>query len=213
VTGVGARMPLHRKAFAAMLAAIAILAVLAALARRAPAWWQPTARDAPGALDAARTLEQGIASVTTRVRGPGAQPWTVRVRTADVNAWLGARLPQWLEHDRSLPWPEGVRAVQSAVDPGGFALAADWNGFVVSTRWTIEPGDRGQPATLRAAGTSVGSLPIPFAAGVGAWFVPELGRPLPLESRLGDGRSVRIVDAEFADGEAILDCETVAAGP
>ena len=135
------------------------------------------------------------------------------MRAADVNAWLGARLPQWLEHDRSLPWPGGVQAVQAAADADGLTLAADWNGFVVATRWVIEPGAPGQPATLRAAGTSVGSLPIPFAAGVGAWFVPELGQPLPLESRLGDGRRVRIVDAEFADGEVILDCETAAAAP
>ena len=213
MTAGGARMPLHRKLFVAMLAAVAVAAGLAALARRAPAWWRPTARDAAGALDVARALEQGIAGETTRVRGPGAQPWSVRVRAADVNAWLGARLPQWLEHDRSLPWPEGVQAVQAAADADGFTLAADWNGFVVATRWAIEPGAPGQPATLRAAGTSVGSLPIPFAAGVGAWFVPELGQPLPLESRLGDGRRVRIVDAEFADGEVIVDCETAAATP
>ncbi|MFM9144273.1 MAG: hypothetical protein ACKORL_02620 [Phycisphaerales bacterium] len=211
MTAGGARMPLHRKLFVAMLVAVAVAAGLAALARRTPSWWQPTARDAPGALAVARALEQGIASETTRVRGPGAQPWSVRVRAADVNAWLGARLPQWLEHDRSLPWPDGVQAVQGAADAHGFTLAADWNGFVVSTRWSIEPGAPGQPATLRAAGTSVGSLPVPFAAGVGAWFVPELGQPLPLESRLGDGRRVRIVGAEFADGEAILDCETATA--
>ncbi|MFM9168875.1 MAG: hypothetical protein ACKOTD_01785 [Phycisphaerales bacterium] len=205
------RLPGQRKAVLALLSVIALAAGAAAAMRRAPAWWQPTPRDAVGALEVARALEQGIASETTRVRGPGAQPWSVRVRAADVNAWLGARLPQWLEHDRSLPWPEGVQAVQAAADAHGFTLAADWNGFVVSTRWAIEPGVPGQPATLRAAGTSVGSLPIPFASGVGAWFVPELGQPLPLESRLGDGRRVRIVGAEFADGEAILDCETATA--
>ena len=196
-----------------MLAAVALAAGAAWLARQAPAWWAPVARDAPGALDTARALEQGIAGEVTKVRGAGAQEWSVRVRSADLNAWLGARLPQWLEHDRSLPWPEGVGAVQAAADADGFTLAADWNGFVVATRWAIEPGAPGQPATLRAAGTSVGSLPIPFASGVGAWFVPELGRPLPLESRLGDGRTVRIVDAEFSGGEAILDCETAAAAP
>jgi hypothetical protein len=201
-------MPLHRKLFLALLVVVALAAGLAALARRAPAWWQPTERDASGALDVARALEQGIASETTRVRGPGAQPWSVRVRAADVNAWLGARLPQWLEHDRSLPWPEGVNRVRVAIDADGLALAADWNGFVVTTRWVVEPGAVGAPATLRAAGTSVGSLPLPLAAGVGAWFVPELGRPLELRSRLGDGRSVAVVDAEFGDGEAILDCVT-----
>lgn len=200
----------RRKAFLAMLVLVAMAAGGVALARRVPAWWSPPARDAAGALDTARALEQGIASETTRVRGPGAQAWRVRVRAADVNAWLGARLPQWLEHDRSLPWPEGVKAVQLAADAEGFALAADWNGFVLVTRWTIDAGEGGAPATLRAAGTSVGSLPVPFAGSVGGWFVPELARPLPLETRLGDGRTLRVTGAEFLAGEAILDCETVA---
>ena len=203
------RIPWQRKAFLGMLVGVALAAGAVALARRVPAWWAPVARDAPGALDVARALEQGIASESTRVRGPGAQAWTVRVRAADVNAWLGSRLPQWLEHDRSLPWPGGVRAVQAVADPGGFALAADWNGFVVVTRWTIDAGEGGRPATLHAAGTSVGSLPVPFAGSVGGWFVPELARSLPLETRLGDGRTLRVIGAEFLDGEAILDCETV----
>ncbi len=205
----GRRVPWQRRAFLGLLAAVALAAGAVALARRVPSWWAPTARDAPGALDTARALEQGIASESTRVRGPGAQAWTVRVRAADVNAWLGARLPQWLEHDRSLPWPEGVKAVQAAAGADGFSLAAEWNGFVVVTRWAIDAGEGGAPATLRAAGTSVGSLPVPFAGSVGGWFVPELARPLPLETRLGDGRTLRVTGAEFLDGEAILDCETV----
>ncbi len=194
---------------AALLVLIALAAVALVLARAAPSWWAPVPRDAAGALDTARALEQGIASETTKVRGAGVQPWSVRVKAKEIDAWLGARLPQWLEFDQSLPWPEGVNGVQSEIDAGGFTLAADWKGFVVSTRWAIDPGSEGAPATLRAAGTSVGNLPIPFAAGVGAWFVPALGAPLPLEAKLGDGRRVRVVNVEFAEGEAIVDCETV----
>jgi hypothetical protein len=213
------RAPWQRKAFLGMLVVVALAAGAVALARRVPAWWSPVPRDAPGALDVARALEQGIAGESTRVRGPGAQAWTVRVRAADVNAWLGARLPQWLEHDRSLPWPDGVKSVQAHADPQGFALAADWNGFVIVTRWTIDgsggPDESGRPgaATLRAAGTSVGSLPVPFAGSVGGWFMRELAAPLPLETRLGDGRTVRVTGAEFLDGEVILDCETVSGAP
>jgi len=85
-----------RTFFAILLVFIAAAAGAVALARMTPAWWSPTARDAAGALDTARALEQGIASETTKVRGEGVQPWSVRVRAADVNAWLGARLPQWL---------------------------------------------------------------------------------------------------------------------
>ena len=199
-----------RRAFLAMLAVVALLAAAVGAARRAPAWWsEPSpwpSEDA--ALETARSLEQGIASETTRVRAKGSEEWSVRVRAADLNAWLAARLPQWLEHDRSLPWPDGVERVRVAIDADGLALAADWNGFVVTTRWRVDSGEGGAPATLRAAGSSVGSLPVPFASGVGAWFVPELGRPLALRARLGDGRSVTVSDVEFSGGEAIVDCRT-----
>jgi hypothetical protein len=43
--------------------------------------------------------------------------------------------------------------------------------------------------------------------------MPELAAPLPLETRLGDGRTIRVTGAEFLDGEAILDCETVSGAP
>ncbi len=203
-------MPFHRKLFLALLGLVAVAALAAWLARAKPSWWAPVARDAAGALDTARALEQGIAGETSKVRGPGTQPWSVRVRAADVNAWLGARLPQWLEFDQSLPWPGGVKGVQARIDADGLVLAADWNGFVVSTRWSVAPGVPGAAATLRETGTAVGNLPIPFAAGVGAWFMPVLARPLPLEAKLGDGRRVRVTGVEFADGEAIVDCETAA---
>ena len=204
------RLPRRRKAFLALLSLTALAAGAVAAMRREPAWWSAPAPWASegAALETARSLEQGIASETTRVRAKGSEEWSVRVRAADLNAWLAARLPQWLEHDRSLPWPEGVKRVRVAIDDGGLALAADWNGFVVTTRWRVEAGEGGGPATLRAAGSSVGSLPVPFAAGVGAWFVPELGRPLPLRARLGDGRTVSVTDVELAGGEAIVDCRT-----
>jgi hypothetical protein len=104
-------MPRHRKHFVVLLLLVVLAAGAVALARMTPAWWSPTARNAAGALDTARSLEQGIASETTKVRGEGVQPWRVRVRAAHLNAWLGARLPQWLEYDQSLPWPDGVRGV------------------------------------------------------------------------------------------------------
>lgn len=96
------RMPLHRKHFVVLLLLVALAAGAVALARMTPAWWSSTARNAAGALDTARSLGQGIASETTNVCSEGVQPWRVRVHAADVNAWLSARLPQWLEYDQSL---------------------------------------------------------------------------------------------------------------
>jgi hypothetical protein len=131
---------------------------------------------------------------------------------ADVT-WGAASTMRQVFASSSLGIPVAYAVTGPAtIDADGFALAADWNGFVMITRWAIEPGAEGKdgaPATLRAAGTSIGNLPIPFAAGVGAWFVPELGRALPLKAKLGDGRFIKVTDVEFTDGEAILDFETL----
>jgi Amt family ammonium transporter len=92
----------------------------------------------------------------------------------------------------------------------------------VFTEWAI----KGRPSMLGAASGAiaglvgvtpaagmvgpVGALVIGVAAaGVGAWFVPELGRALPLKAKLGDGRFIKVTDVEFTDGEAILDFETL----
>ena len=77
-----------RTFFAILLVVIAAAAGAVALARMTPAWWSPTARDAAGALDTARALEQGIASETTKVRGEGVQPTSTRGSARDFHSGL-----------------------------------------------------------------------------------------------------------------------------
>ncbi len=203
----------HRRPCAIIAGCVLLAALLLAgymLANTAPTWWNATPDTGESALDISRALEQGVASQLTKVRGPGAQPWRVSVRTEDLNAWLNARLPQWLAHDASLPWPKDVRMPQVHIEPGGIEAAAEWNGWIVASAWGVESGGADQAARLVPAGATVGRLPAPFASGVGAWFVPQLAHPVPLELQLGDGRLVRVTGVTFSEGQAVIDCTTIA---
>ncbi|MBL9140823.1 MAG: hypothetical protein JNK53_03050 [Phycisphaerae bacterium] len=191
----------------------------------APAWWNHAPDTGEAALRVARGLEQGVAAELTRVRGPGVQAWRVRLRADDVNAWFAARLPQWLEHDRSLKWPAEVGTPQMHIADERVVLAAEHAGRIASTLWKIELGGGAgiaagdvvavggrQAAQLVPDGARLGVMPVPFTNTVGGWFVPELAASLHLEVHLGDGRTVRVVGAEWGDNEVILDCETIAPG-
>lgn len=227
----------RRSAFIARGTLVALAIVLVAggatlaCARWAPAWWNPV--PAAGAEEdaTARALEQWLIAQISQVRGPGVVRWRLRLRAEDVNAWLAARLPQWLEFDRSLPWPEGVEAPQVAFDAEGLHGAVRKDGWVLVSTWRIEPAaqdgvaGRSAPpgpnaetgaiagaARLVPAGAGVGRLPLPFADGAGARFLPELARPVVLETRLGDGRVVRVLGAVLGAGDVVLDMETRAGG-
>jgi hypothetical protein len=204
-------------------AGAAIAAWFAAGAR--PAWWNTAPDTSEEALEVARQLEQGVAAELTRVRGPGVQKWRVRLRASDVNAWFAARLPQWLEHDRSLPWPKDVGTPQMHIANGQVVLGAPHAGRIASTAWEVRsadaavvggaatnaaPANAAPAASLVPSGARLGVLPVPFTSTVAGWFVPELATALKLEVHLGDGRTVRVIDAEWSDNEVILDCETVA---
>jgi hypothetical protein len=179
------------------------------LANTAPAWWNATPDTGERALDISRALEQGVASELTKVRGPGAQSWRVSVRTQDLNAWLNARLPQWLAHDASLPWPKDVQMPQVRIGTDGIEAAAEWNGWIVASAWKVESGNAQLAARLVPNGAKVGRLPAPFASGVGAWFVPQLAHAVPLELHLGDGRVVRVTGVTFGHDQAVIDCTTI----
>lgn len=242
-----------RAAFVARGALLALAIVLMiggaalACARWAPAWWNPAPAAGAEQDATARALEQWIAAQLSLVRGPGVVRWRMRLRAEDVNAWLAVRLPQWLEFDRSLPWPAGVEAPHVAFDGDGLHGAVLRDGWVLSSTWRVEteeetrgadasggdgggevrgPGDKASAGAIKTrdgrapagaarlvhAGARVGRLPLPFAEGAGALLVPELARPVLLETRLGDGRVVRVVSAELGAGEVVLDLETRAGG-
>jgi len=164
----------------------------------------------------ARALEQGLVSEFTRVR-PAGEQWAIRVRSADANAWLALRLPQWLAHDRELPWPDGVDMVQLHLATGDrITLGADRGGWVWSATMLVVLEDG--RLTLQPVGGALGRLWIPWMSSADgssdgalsiAAFVPELAHPVDAIVPLPDGRRVKLLDFEFADDEALFRFETL----
>ena len=200
--GAAATGPLRRLLRVAAVAAMVLLpiaGVAAMLALQAPRWWKPVPRTDTAAADRAAAFEQAIVSEFMRVR-PDAPEWAVRLREAEVNEWLGTRLPAWLE-SRGEAAPI---AVQARFTPGIVRVGADLRRVVAWWQGCPEPAQGG--LRLTSPGGGVGRLPIPL---VGPGLERALDRDLlasPL--RLADGRQVRLLDLEVLDGEVRLRLRT-----
>lgn len=150
----------------------------------------------------------------------------MRVRAEDANAWLALRLPQWLVHDRELPWPKGVELVQIRTSPPDrLTLAVKRGGYYWSLdlRATLENGT----LALEPAGGAIGRLWLPWVgasapAGPGAdsgegalgisALVPELAAPVAAVLTLPDDRRLRLLDLECDSKEVRLRFESLPRG-
>lgn len=96
--------------------------VALALSQERPTWWTSVNVRDPAVVEVAERFENALATIMTRARpagtdGDGSDPWTIRVSASDVNAWLNARLPAWMESreregaegDAAFKWPESVQ--------------------------------------------------------------------------------------------------------
>ena len=110
-----------RRVVLALILLVAFLGVFAYfLMRTAPDWYQPPSADDPEIADLAATVEYRIVEELQRIRDTtDPKPWTVRVREEQVNAWLVARLPEWLMHEHGESWPDDLRAPQIHIHPDG----------------------------------------------------------------------------------------------
>lgn len=210
-----------RRAFILLLvvAGLAVLAVIVLL--RPPAWWSPVDRDDPDAVALGEEFEQGCVSEVHRVR-PDAEPWAVRIKAEEVNAWLATRLPKWCAHagvpelgDAEVRFTEGT--IELAVDVPDLPS-------VVVARLAPEVTEAGILAHVE--GASIGRLPMSFLArpsmvrtvssmaggeadeSVKALLAAIGGEPAPRDFELADGRHVRLRDIEVHEGELLLEFET-----
>ncbi len=108
------------------------LLVALGLSRATPAWWTRVQTLAPDAASQAESLEAAAMAQASLVR-PGAttdgrwrsEPWSVSLSEADANAWLGERLPRWVEsRGDEVRWPRPVRAVRVAFHEDSIWLGA-----------------------------------------------------------------------------------------
>src|SRR6185503_12670556 len=109
-----------------LLAVIAGL-VLWRLTWTAPRWWAPPNPRNAQVAALADHVELRLIEEAQRIR-PVEEPWTIRIRQEQVNAWLSAKLPQWIEHlrrDEQLEWPQQLGTPQVKFDRDGISLGLE----------------------------------------------------------------------------------------
>ncbi|MAB29382.1 MAG: hypothetical protein CMJ53_08940 [Planctomycetaceae bacterium] len=167
------------------------------------------------ASERARLFERNFVSELTRIRKPQAE-WAVRIREEDLNAWLWVRLPQWMSH---------VGADES-VDLGSMQAILESNRILVtSTGWVLafEPEVRSEGLAIHPRpGSSLGRLPVPgvlvlpFSSGLdfdrmlnSLGGVSSTAESLPGRFKLGDGRTVELLETRLGNGELVLVFKTL----
>lgn len=201
--------------------------------RMPPAWFQPPA--APGAADAdmAEGIEYQVVETFHKLR-PETDTWTVRIREEQINAWLAARLPDWIAH-HEIDWPEDFGLPQARVGPAGIDLAVEVGAGegrrVVVTR--IAPRLVDGAIRLDVERVGVGRVALPGeAAGRVLDIIDRIAPGSVIDEdmaqrlvavltdgdgfgpaiELGDGRRVELVDVVLTDGAIALTNRTVPGG-
>lgn len=243
---------LRRWAVGGALVVVALVGVpalvAAVLVQRPPSWWRAVHRDDPRTLDRARGIEDRAFSELTAVRPAdevyasehpeswGSEVWTFRVDAPEANAWLNARLPQWLANqDGSFRWPGEIGEVQvdfedAEVRVGMLVHAVDRDHIVSATltprvgedgslwlpaRW-VQMGRLALPASWvlekadarRAEFLPASMARMPETDGMFRAFAGELPIARNAVVRLDDGRRVRLLSITPRDGTLYLTCRT-----
>jgi hypothetical protein len=169
-----------------------------ALAQSAPGWWREIDASSAGVREAAQRVENGAATQLTKIRraetlpassgreAGTSEPWTIRLTSADANAWLAARLKPWLESqdDVKFNWPRELERVEVEFDGGRIYVGALVNRGALGSKdargagggekkqylsAALRPELRSDGALWMAATTaSVGRLALPPS-----WMIPR----------------------------------------
>ncbi len=195
-----------------------------------PVWWPEdvVANEQTDAL--ADRVEFRLAEEIHKVR-PDTDPWRLRVKEDQVNAWLTARLPEWLAHSENVEWPASLGTPRVRFVEGGVTIGLEFEDhgrhrYLVAD---LEPRILDGRLSMTLRGVSLGRLWIPGASVqsvieryrdvVPERFIndPAVRRILDMlanEQRfepsfdLTDGRRVRLMDVVSGDGEMIIECRT-----
>jgi len=155
-----------------------------------------------------RELEQNLPAAISRIR-PVGEPWIMRIRDVDINAWIALRMPKWQQHDPSLAWPiEGATAqVEFGEGCVTIRIAAHqriWSGTFTPT---VEAGS----IHLDPGWGAVGMLPVPGGASLASRLMEgDAAKNLSLPSifKLGDGRQVEVRRIDLVGGAVEIECVT-----
>ena len=222
-------------------AAVGVAALLAAgalfvwrLTWATPAWWSPPDPTDESVTALADDVEFWLTSQTHKIR-PTHEQWRIEITQEQLNAWLSARLPEWIAHARDVRWPDRLGPPQVLIEEGGIRFGLEFvregrSRYVVAR---IVPRISGDRLTLAADRVTLGRLRIPgapvrMAAGrlsieapselvadpsVRAAFGSMLGgTELDAILTLSDGRRVQLIDVRCREGTLVLTCQTRAPG-
>ncbi len=111
-----------------LLLSVVLIGVALAYTGWRLSWEQPTWYAPPDVLDdrivrLADDAEYELLQTSQQVR-PEEEQWTLRLTDDEINAWLAARLPQWILHDANLQWPEEIGTPQVLFEQDGIRIAA-----------------------------------------------------------------------------------------
>lgn len=198
-------------------------------ANAAPEWYGPPDANDEEVAALAERVEYGLVETFHKIREPE-ETWTLRVTEAQLNAWLAARLPDWMRYEGDVAWPDALGAPQLNITPDGIeiGLAVSSGGAasrVVVTR--LAPRVENGAVTFDLDRVGVGRLRVPGSTGaladvveslasagmVDAAFQDELNRLLvdALNGptfELADGRTVEILDVTLEEGTMDLTSRT-----
>ena len=204
------------------------------LAAQTPEWWTPPDATDPETVETAKAVENGVTTLLHEKRA-GAEPWTMRLSEHDANAWLAARLRDWIENqDGDVEWPRQVTGVLLDLRAGALTIGVSVNegekAMVVSA--TLAPRVDGEGALwIPATSFHIGQLTVP-----GSWILRASDSPLrailPKEAatseglasaldvlsgdaplarrpwfRLSDGRRVRVVNIQVEMEQLLVTCQ------
>lgn len=237
----------------AILVIVLILVAVAMLLHR-PAWFDSRLTPPSDSQKRGSELESAILRELTRVRPDktggrvNANPdearertsehtlagnsyvsevWAVSIMESDINAWLSARLPAWLQ-SREISMPDAISSMRIMLEENQAFIAAEYAGppSVILTQpitFTITPS---RDLAIELSSISSGAMPLPGLTlttllpkdllGSLIGKAPNNGPDssqnhitIP-NARLGleDGRAVRILDIKILSGRLELTCQT-----
>lgn len=169
------------------------VALCMALMHGPPSWWRAVDAQSPQTLARAKLVEDNLTTALSAVRqGATAEqrmrPWSMALSPDDANAWLNARLPQWLAQQNAVKdWPQEVRQVQAHFDGARIVIGAHISRGGPKGEYfaaaSIAPEVRADGSLwLPASSLSVGRLPIPTRLAIGSGGEP--GPVLSAEERI-----------------------------
>ena len=209
------------------------IAALWGLTRMTPHWYEPPNPTDEKVLELADRVEFRLLEEFQKIR-PDPEPWKLRVRENQLNAWLATKLQDWIAHKENLIWPEDLDMPQIRFEPDGISLAVAVESLgpskIIVTR--MMPRFEGGELLVTVNRFSLGRLNIPGKPAERiAGLIDEYASSAEIDDpvaflflrmlrgdehidpvlNLADSRRVRLTNLELENGSVILTAKTLAA--